>query len=169
MKKKKPESFTKVTRDHFEERGWIFVNVEHFNTFANIRQDFGGFGDAIAFLPSHKKHTPGRTPKIVVLQICGLSDWTTREKKILKNGKALAWLLSGGDIYIVAWDVQKILKKDKAGAMRMQRDLSMKCKIITPSDFQKSDEILLEYYDPRLNSEGNRTAGMLQKVFRGDL
>ncbi len=134
----KRENFNPRTRDYFEQAGWIVEKGEHYNPYSGRTTDFGGFADFIMYVPLEAISLVEAKSPHVALQVCRESDWTTRRRKIIKNGRALGWLLSGSEIWIVGWTVDFVKKPDIRGAMRLQKEYTKSIHLIELSDFKES-------------------------------
>ena len=79
----------------FKDSQFMIEKVEHFNTFAGVRQDLYGFLDLLAVHPAHG--TWG-------IQVCG-SDFAPHVKKMTEERREqmLFWLLGGNRCLLVGW------------------------------------------------------------------
>lgn len=89
---------TQRTLRNLRQQGAICGIVEHWNSFACIRQDLFGFIDLICLLPDRG---------IVAVQCCS-TDHAKHKQKILDNEVAPEWLKSGGKIEIWSWRKTKV-------------------------------------------------------------
>ena len=87
------ETPTVLTLRALRERGFTCAIVEHWNSFANIRQDMYGFIDVIAIKPE----------LIIGVQCCDHSNLAAHRKKIKVNKNAPIWLEAGREIEIWSW------------------------------------------------------------------
>ena len=85
----------------FKDLNFIVSKVEHFNTFAGIRQDLFGFLDVLALHPAHGT---------IGVQVCG-SDWSPHIRKMTDDRREslLLWLASGNRCILIGW---RNLKKE---------------------------------------------------------
>lgn len=77
--------------------GYVPVVVEHWNSFAGIRQDLLGIIDILAFDPCLQI--------VVGVQVCGISDNAAHWRKLTEDCKAESslWLNCAGPLEIHAW------------------------------------------------------------------
>ena len=91
---------TQRTLAHLRRAGFVAEIVERWLPGANVRKDFLGFGDVLAFHPTDRR--------FVLVQVTS-TGVAARRKKILteKATEAEAWLTAGGEIEVHGW--RKIL------------------------------------------------------------
>jgi hypothetical protein len=82
------------TKHVLTEDGWTVGRTEHWNAFANIRQDLFGFADMVAIKPGEP---------ITAIQVTSASNHSTRRVKILNNECARVWCAAGGRILVWSW------------------------------------------------------------------
>lgn len=170
---KKKEKFNRRTREHFERAGWIVEDVEHYNAYSGTLKDFGGFADQLIWLPvaqGLEDLGPIRKQQTVALQICRHDDWTKRRRKIITNGRALAWLLAGNEIWIIGWRVTWSIRPNVAGRMQKQKSYAMELHILGVEDFKEGPILEIpvvhaeEFTQPETVKELVRTKLMLVKA-----
>lgn len=78
-----------------KELNFMVAKVEHFNTFAGVRQDLFGFIDLIAIHPRYGT---------IGIQVCG-KDWSSHIKKLTgqRREALILWLASGSRCILVGW------------------------------------------------------------------
>lgn len=90
----KGPSLIGMTMKVMQQSGWTCTKVEHWNSFAHIRQDLFGFGDVLAF----------NDECVSIIQVTSTSNMSSREKKILANPIARQWADSEfRRIYVMGW------------------------------------------------------------------
>jgi hypothetical protein len=92
-KKKSSTSPTQRTLALCKRQGWTCQIVERWNSFAKIRQDLFGFIDVVVADGSN----------ILGIQTTSGDNFAARLEKIKAEPRALAWLNSGGRIFIHGW------------------------------------------------------------------
>ncbi len=93
--RKKPAALTPRSIELLREEGWNkVVVVEHWNSFARIRQDLLGFIDILAL-------SDGGT---LAVQVCRRSDMATRRNKIANHENVGHVRKAGWCIEIHGWD-----------------------------------------------------------------
>jgi len=100
---------------------WI---VEHWNSFAHIRQDLFQFADILAVFPNREAST--------YIQVTSGSNVSARKEKILANKYALQILNAGNVIEIHGWR--------KVGARGKRKLWENRIIEIKPSDFASASE-----------------------------
>lgn len=94
---------TQLTLKQLRKEGWTCAIVEHWNSFAKIRQDLFGFGDILAIPdPSFKEGKP------LIIQCSTLSNIPARRNKIALSPLAKLWKNFG---WIEVWGWSLIKKK----------------------------------------------------------
>ena len=97
------------------EQGFIVEKVEHWNSFARIRQDLFGFADLIVLDGSQGS---------CLIQVTTKSNFIARRYKILKEAavriKAMAWLTAGNRIVIHGWAMDGPRDKRKKWNLRSE-------------------------------------------------
>lgn len=90
---------TPTTRSlkHMREQGYICEKTEHWNHFANRRQDLFDVIDILCVKPN----------EMVGVQTTSYAAMSARKKKIKESEKAAAWLLSGAKILLHGWRKNK--------------------------------------------------------------
>lgn len=141
------------TREYFERLGWIYEKTEHYNPFAGRTTDFCNFADAIAFIPDSKR--------TVAIQVTTSCTWRKREKKILANGRALAWLMAGNEIWIVHYKPYEAEYTDARGARRKRREFEMRINHVQETDFGRSECIELPV--PTADLVGGTNAQVIER------
>ena len=131
-------SYTKKTLQALRARGNMCCIVEHFNMFANIRQDAFGFVDIIALGKSIRK--PGDA--IIAVQSFG-TDFQEHYRKIteLRRKEALRWLSCGGEIELWGWRKLKKIKAD--GHKGEQKVWTPRVQALTEMDFYADEGVFL--------------------------
>ncbi len=82
--------------------GMTVAIVEHWNSFARIRQDLFGFIDLLAI-----------APQMMAFQTTSGSNVSARIKKILASPAAREWVEDGHRIFVHGWAKNKKTKKWK--------------------------------------------------------
>lgn len=80
---------------YLRENEYRAFKVEHWNSFAHIRQDFAGFADILAF----KKDTPG----VLAIQTTSMDNVSARLKKISENEHVEEWKAAGNRVVVHGW------------------------------------------------------------------
>jgi hypothetical protein len=103
--------------------GYVSTVVEHYNSFSKKKKDLWGFGDILSL--NHGSERP-----ILSLQVTSRSNVSARRSKMMSDTlpnkdkiqepnkikeKVIEWLMSGGYIFIIGWDNEKL--KDKSGRL----------------------------------------------------
>jgi hypothetical protein len=88
------KSPTQLSLDYLNKLGYTCQIVEHWNSFARVRQDCFGFGDILAY---HRNGT------IALIQTSTASNFSARKKKILDSWHYLGWKAAGGIILLLCW------------------------------------------------------------------
>jgi len=91
---------TQLTLKKLRGEGWTCAVVEHWNSFAKIRQDLFGFGDILACRDKPIEN-------ILIVQCTTLSNVAARKKKISNNPLSLAWEKAGGRLQVWGWYKKK--------------------------------------------------------------
>lgn len=91
MSKKSPMS---LSLDYLNKKGWTCARVEHWNSFAKIRQDCFGFADILGYHP---------ILGIALVQTTDHTSFSKRKNKITSGFHAKYWLKAGGRILIHGW------------------------------------------------------------------
>jgi hypothetical protein len=100
-KKKSSTSPTQRTLAMCRRQGWTCQVVEHWNSFARIRQDLFGFIDVVV----------ADGANILGIQTTSGDNVSKRLDKIKAEPRAAKWLESGGRIFIHGW--RKLAKTRK--------------------------------------------------------
>lgn len=89
------KSYYELTVALYKEQNFMVGKTEHFNVFAQVRQDLFGFVDAIAVHPKHG---------IVAVQACG-ADFSEHVAKLTgeRRENVILWLLGGGRLILTGW------------------------------------------------------------------
>ena len=95
------KSYTQRTLAWLRQQGLIVDIAERFNTWAGGKHDLFGFIDIVAL--------DLEGGKIIGVQSTGPSGHAEHRRKILAEPRAVAWLRSGGRIWLVSW--RKLLVK----------------------------------------------------------
>ena len=85
---------TQLSLNYLRKTGWAVAIVEHWNSFAKIRQDAYGFADLLA---CHINHG------IALVQTTTANNMAARRKKIQQNVYAGEWKKAGGLILLHGW------------------------------------------------------------------
>ena len=91
---------TRLSLQWLKTKGYSVAIAEHWNSFAEIRQDLFGFIDLIAVHP----HYPG----VLAVQTTTKPNMNARIKKIQANHVSRVWLLAGNEIQVHGWYQQKV-------------------------------------------------------------
>lgn len=94
-----------------KKRGYTCHVVERWNSFAKIRQDFGGFADILAYKPGEVG--------VLAIQACADSgDVSKHVKKLLGVANLGVWLQSGNKCEIWGWGMRGERGKRKTWTLR---------------------------------------------------
>jgi hypothetical protein len=85
---------TQRSKAHAKALGYTVAIVEHWNSFARIRQDLFGFGDLLCMKPN--------TPLLLV-QTTNSGNISSRVNKIAALPESSAWLSTGNQIEVWGW------------------------------------------------------------------
>lgn len=108
-----PSKPTQRTLKELRENGWTCHIVEKWNSFAKIRQDFGGFGDILAY-------KPGRVG-VLAIQTCADNggDVQRRVTKLTPLANVTTWLQAGNRLEIWGWGLRGARGKKKEWTLRI--------------------------------------------------
>ena len=97
-KRSKPVSLTPKSKTYLESQGYLVGRTEHWNSFANIRQDLFGFIDLLAI-----KDT-GPIGKIVAVQVTSRGNISSRVRKIKLSPHYTVLVKAGVIVVVHGWD-----------------------------------------------------------------
>ena len=101
-------SLTILRRD-----GWTAHGVEKWNPHAKVRQDFGGFGDILAYRQDRKG--------VLAIQACAGASHAARETKVCDVFNVIPWILAGNFLEVWSWRLAGPRGKRKLWQVRKTR------------------------------------------------
>lgn len=98
-----------LSLDYLNKCGFTCAIVEHWNSFARVRQDCFGFGDILAYVPCERFDGMNPNPafikqgSIALIQTTSATNYAARRQKVLTNPHFSKWKQSGGRVFLHGW------------------------------------------------------------------